>query len=60
MQAQQPNAPSSIRQTFQQDRYLHQLLQHQAKQLAGQPGWPLQPACVYEHLLRQIEADVMS
>ncbi|SNC64644.1 hypothetical protein SAMN06265337_1121 [Hymenobacter gelipurpurascens] len=58
MQPPSPDQPSAIRQLFKDDPYLHQLLQHQAEQLAGTPGWPDTAADVYEKLLRQIEADV--
>jgi hypothetical protein len=37
---------------------MQQLLEHQAKQLAGTPGWPQQASCVYEQLLQQIEEDL--
>ncbi|QJX48349.1 hypothetical protein HMJ29_16035 [Hymenobacter taeanensis] len=53
-----PTSPSPIRRALELDRYMQQLLQHQAEQLAGQPGWPAKPSCVYEQLLQQIEEDL--
>lgn len=53
-----PASPSPIRRALELDRYMQQLLEHQAKQLAGTPGWPQQASCVYEQLLQQIEEDL--
>jgi hypothetical protein len=57
MQSEPHKQHSATRQMFQDDPYLQQLLQHQAQQLAGTPGWPPTAAEVYEKLLAQIEAD---
>lgn len=57
MQPESSNEYSAIRQMFKDDPYLQQLLQHQAEELAGTPGWPATAAEVYEKLLLQIEAD---
>ena len=54
-----PTKPA-IQQLFLNETYLEAILRQQAQQLAGCPGWPNTPAAVYQHLLDQIEADVLA
>ena len=41
-----------------QDRFLDFLLQQQAHEMTGRPGWPTTSSATYELLLRQIENDL--
>ena len=50
--------PNGIRQTLLQDRFLDFLLQQQAHEMTGCPGWPTTQSATYKLLLRQIENDL--